>query len=74
MSNAPGLTDLTATIQPAAGSPQQHAHATASSTDTAMLQGSTLAPSMAALIGWRAVQGAATGAAVMCARAIVLDL
>ena len=36
--------------------------------------GSTLAPSMAALIVWRAVQGAATGAAVMCARAIVRDL
>ena len=36
--------------------------------------GSALAPSMAALIGWRAVQGAAMGAAVMCARAIVRDL
>lgn len=36
--------------------------------------GSTLAPSMAALIVWRAVQGAAMGAAVMCARAIVRDL
>jgi len=36
--------------------------------------GSTLTPSMAALIVWRAVQGAAMGAAVMCARAIVRDL
>ena len=36
--------------------------------------GSTLAPSMTALIIWRAVQGAAMGAAVMCARAIVRDL
>lgn len=36
--------------------------------------GSTLAPSMMALIVWRAVQGAAMGAAVMCARAIVRDL
>ena len=35
---------------------------------------STLAPSMAALIACRAVQGAAMGAAVMCARAIVRDL
>lgn len=36
--------------------------------------GSTLAPSMAALIVWRILQGAAMGAAVMCARAIVRDL
>ena len=36
--------------------------------------GSTLAPSMALLVLWRAVQGAAMGAAVMCARAIVRDL
>lgn len=36
--------------------------------------GSTLAPSMALLIIWRAVQGAAMGAVVMCARAIVRDL
>jgi DHA1 family bicyclomycin/chloramphenicol resistance-like MFS transporter len=36
--------------------------------------GSTLAPSMIALIVWRTVQGAAMGAAVMCARAIVRDL
>lgn len=36
--------------------------------------GSTLAPSMTALIVWRAVQGIAMGAAVMCARAIVRDL
>lgn len=36
--------------------------------------GSTLAPSMAWLIVWRTVQGAAMGAAVMCARAIVRDL
>jgi len=36
--------------------------------------GSTLAPSMTALIVWRTVQGAAMGAAVMCARAIVRDL
>lgn len=35
---------------------------------------STLAPSMALLIVWRVVQGAAMGAAVMCARAIVRDL
>ncbi len=33
-----------------------------------------LAPSMAMLIAWRAVQGAAMGASVMCARAIVRDL
>jgi len=36
--------------------------------------GCVLAPSMAALITWRGVQGAAMGAAVMCARAIVRDL
>ncbi|HSV55135.1 MAG TPA: multidrug effflux MFS transporter [Burkholderiaceae bacterium] len=36
--------------------------------------GSALAPSMALLIVWRTVQGAAMGAAVMCARAIVRDL
>ena len=36
--------------------------------------GSALAPSMVALIVWRTVQGAAMGAAVMCARAIVRDL
>jgi DHA1 family bicyclomycin/chloramphenicol resistance-like MFS transporter len=36
--------------------------------------GSALAPSIAALIIWRAVQGAAMGAGVMCARAIVRDL
>ena len=36
--------------------------------------GSALAPSMALLIVWRSVQGAAMGAAVMCARAIVRDL
>lgn len=36
--------------------------------------GSTLAPSMEALVAWRAVQGAAMGAAVMSARAIVRDL
>lgn len=35
---------------------------------------STLAPSMALLIVWRVVQGAAMGAVVMCARAIVRDL
>jgi DHA1 family bicyclomycin/chloramphenicol resistance-like MFS transporter len=35
---------------------------------------STLAPSMEALIAARTVQGAAMGAAVMCARAIVRDL
>lgn len=34
----------------------------------------TLAPSMALLIVWRVVQGAAMGAVVMCARAIVRDL
>ncbi len=36
--------------------------------------GSALAPSMTLLIVWRTVQGAAMGAAVMCARAIVRDL
>lgn len=36
--------------------------------------GSTLAPSMTLLIVWRVVQGAAMGAVVMCARAIVRDL
>lgn len=36
--------------------------------------GSTLAPSMVLLIVWRIVQGAAMGAVVMCARAIVRDL
>ncbi|MDQ3272153.1 MAG: Bcr/CflA family efflux MFS transporter [Pseudomonadota bacterium] len=36
--------------------------------------GSAFAPSMALLIIWRMVQGAAMGAAVMCARAIVRDL
>ncbi|MFZ4622953.1 MAG: multidrug effflux MFS transporter [Rhodoferax sp.] len=36
--------------------------------------GSTLAPSMAALIVWRSLQGVAMGAAVMAARAIVRDL
>ena len=36
--------------------------------------GSAFAPSMAMLIVWRIVQGAAMGAAVMCARAIVRDL
>ncbi len=35
---------------------------------------SALAPSMAWLIAWRTLQGAAMGAAVMCARAIVRDL
>lgn len=35
---------------------------------------STLAPSMGLLIVWRTVQGAAMGAGVMCARAIVRDL
>ena len=35
---------------------------------------STLAPSMQCLIGWRVLQGAAMGAVVMCARAIVRDL
>lgn len=36
--------------------------------------GSVLAPSMAMLLVWRMVQGAAMGAVVMCARAIVRDL
>lgn len=36
--------------------------------------GSTVAPGIGWLIGWRTVQGAAMGAAVMCARAIVRDL
>jgi len=36
--------------------------------------GSAWAPSMALLIVWRAIQGAAMGAGVMCARAIVRDL
>jgi len=36
--------------------------------------GSTFAPSMLLLIAWRVVQGAAMGAVVMCARAIVRDL
>jgi len=36
--------------------------------------GCVLAPSMALLIVWRTVQGAAMGAAVMCARAVVRDL
>jgi len=36
--------------------------------------GSTLASSMSLLIVWRIVQGAAMGAGVMCARAIVRDL
>jgi MFS transporter, DHA1 family, multidrug resistance protein len=35
---------------------------------------SAMAPSMAMLIVWRTVQGAAMGAGVMCARAIVRDL
>lgn len=36
--------------------------------------GSANAPTMSWLIAWRALQGAAMGAAVMCARAIVRDL
>jgi len=36
--------------------------------------GSTLAPSMELLVLWRAVQGAAMGAGVTCARAIIRDL
>jgi DHA1 family bicyclomycin/chloramphenicol resistance-like MFS transporter len=36
--------------------------------------GGAMAPSMTALIIWRTVQGAAMGAGVMCARAIVRDL
>jgi DHA1 family bicyclomycin/chloramphenicol resistance-like MFS transporter len=36
--------------------------------------GCALAPSMGMLIVWRIVQGAAMGAAIMCARAVVRDL
>ena len=36
--------------------------------------GCVAAPSMAQLVGWRTLQGAAMGAAVMCGRAIVRDL
>ena len=36
--------------------------------------GCVLAPSMAQLIAWRTLQGAAMGAVVMCARALVRDL
>ncbi|WP_116603530.1 multidrug effflux MFS transporter [Rhodoferax ferrireducens] len=36
--------------------------------------GSALAPSMALLVLWRTLQGAAMGAVVMCARALVRDL
>lgn len=36
--------------------------------------GGTLAPSMAQLIVWRALQGAAMGGVVMCARALIRDL
>jgi len=36
--------------------------------------GAAMAPSMALLIGWRTLQGAAMGASVMAARAIVRDL
>ena len=36
--------------------------------------GCALAPSMSALIGWRAVQGAGLAAAVVCARAMLRDL
>ena len=36
--------------------------------------GSVLAPSMALLVVWRMVQGAAMGAVVMCARAVIRDL
>ena len=36
--------------------------------------GSTLAPGMLQLIVWRTIQGAAMGAVVMCARAMVRDL
>ena len=36
--------------------------------------GSALAPSMELLIVWRTIQGAAMGAGVMCARAIIRDL
>ena len=41
---------------------------------TAAALGSAWAPSMAQLIGWRIAQGAAMGAVVVCARAIVRDL
>ena len=41
---------------------------------TAASIGSALAPSMLQLVLWRTLQGAAMGAAVMCARAIVRDL
>ena len=41
---------------------------------TAASLGSALAPNMALLIVWRVAQGAAMGAVVMCARAIVRDL
>ena len=41
---------------------------------TAASLASAFAPSMALLIAWRAAQGAAMGAVVMCARAIVRDL
>jgi MFS transporter, DHA1 family, multidrug resistance protein len=41
---------------------------------TAASVGCALAPSLAVLIAWRTVQGAAMGAAVMAARAIVRDL
>ena len=36
--------------------------------------GCVVAPSMPQLVGWRTLQGAAMGAAVMCGRAIVRDL
>ena len=36
--------------------------------------GSALSPTIEALVVWRTLQGAAMGAAVMCARAIVRDL
>ena len=41
---------------------------------TAASIGNTLAPSMDVLVLWRIAQGAAMGAVVMCARAIVRDL
>ena len=41
---------------------------------TAAALGSALAPTMGLLIVWRIAQGAAMGAVVMCARAIVRDL
>lgn len=41
---------------------------------TATAVGSASAPSMEILIGWRILQGACMGAAVVCARAIVRDL